>query len=876
MDRSAIVASVASILLLVGCGHAVRDSVKTSGEAAERATSESDRTRSAMFMAEDARNAARDAAAAAADPPTLGDRDDFIEDQAEDAKDRAEDAKDRAEDARKFAEDLRDRLKDAEEAANRASEWMFDRGFYTTEVYWDCGRYRGSKPLEDQPEACANANEARALAELVRWRVNRAQTVAKHAQVLANETRALALLAESERRDGPRRERARRETEQLQSQAAEQMAEVNTAYAEQNREWQQLQERSGGWLEGAERTYAAIKQEEDSGGGWMSALVGGAIGAAVGATRASQLGLTGSEAADMVTLTGISGAESGPGAATRLGLDVITEGALVGRAFDTFGARRLPAGSARINAAGTGAFSLASESLDLGTTAMLSNMDARTATQQAFEWESRLSEAQARETTVVQALDAAQERESTALRAVESARAALDEAAQQEAAVLEALEAVDHVFVMKAAESPVYSMPNADASGATRRAPERASQLPDAQERETAAQALGAAQERESTALRAVESARAALDEAAQQEAAALEALEAVDSAFAMNTSWLPAYPATRATGGNQDSSSPDAFATPESELVFERHQPESRHEETELTGFTPEPNTAGIARLIQPVDSAFVGEITQSLTDSPTEGSDSDSDSTGESPFATLEAIVEGEDPAVAATPAVADLRDEETELTGFTPEPNTAGIARLIQPVDSAFVGEITQSLTDSPTEGSDSDSDSTGESPFATLEAIVEGEGRTALKEASGTESDDFFNPATAGQSVASESAVAAVAGTDPAVAATPEFADLREWVQAVGAELVAAEAAAADTVEASVSGTASWFSRMVLCVNAGDRLTSAYKRVEELSVGNERPAFITVAAGAEVYEEAGDRLEAAQERVRLACESVERPW
>ena len=98
----------------------------------------------------------------------------------------------------------------------------------------------------------------------------------------------------------------------MRSQATEKLEEVQAAYAEQDREWQQLQANAGGWLEGAERTYAALQQEDD-GGGWLGALVGGAIGAAVGATGASALGLTGSEVTDMVTLSTVAGAEIGGG-----------------------------------------------------------------------------------------------------------------------------------------------------------------------------------------------------------------------------------------------------------------------------------------------------------------------------------------------------------------------------------------------------------------------------------------------------------------------------------------------------------------------------------------------------------------------------------
>ena len=82
--------------------------------------------------------------------------------------------------------------------AKKASEWMAGKGFYTSEQYWDCNRYRGNEAFEDQPEACRHANEARALAEVVRWRANRAQTVAEHARALAYETS----VADTTRRGG--------------------------------------------------------------------------------------------------------------------------------------------------------------------------------------------------------------------------------------------------------------------------------------------------------------------------------------------------------------------------------------------------------------------------------------------------------------------------------------------------------------------------------------------------------------------------------------------------------------------------------------------------------------------------------------------------
>ena len=183
------------------------------------------------------------------------------------------------------------------------------QGFYTSEQYGDCNRYRGDEAFEDQPEACRHANGARALAEVVRWRANRAQTVAEHARALAYETRSLALRAEAERRSGGRR-RLLAEAEQLQEQATETLAAVREAYAEQHREWQGLQARAARWLEDAEHTYAANRT-----GRWQRRL--GERAARRGdrrggrCRRASALGLTGSEALELATT--VAGADAGAG-----------------------------------------------------------------------------------------------------------------------------------------------------------------------------------------------------------------------------------------------------------------------------------------------------------------------------------------------------------------------------------------------------------------------------------------------------------------------------------------------------------------------------------------------------------------------------------
>ena len=112
-------------------------------------------------------------------------------------------------------------------------------------------------------------------------------------------------------------------------------------------------------------------------------------------------------------------------------------------------------------------------------------------------------------------------------------------------------------------------------------------------------------------------------------------------------------------------------------------------------------------------------------------------------------------------------------------------------------------------------------------------------------------------------------------DPSASATTEPANLAEWVRVVSAGMTAAEEAA-DEAESAAAGTGSWFGRTTTCVNALDRLSNALQRVERLTVGEERPSYVTSAAGEQTYAELGDeRLESARERGRAACESIGRP-
>ncbi len=252
--------SLAAALSVTGCGYAVRDAVQTSGEAAQRAGRHWEGSRAALELAEEARDSARGAAAAAAAPPSfLRDRNDFLDNRADDARGHAEDAEARANDAADHADDIEDRAGDAERAAERAFGWLGGRGFRAIEAgYADCNQYPGSRAFDDQPQACDQANEARALAELVRWQARRARTTADHAGALAEEARAASRAADAERLTGPRRTRLQREAETSRAHAADRLVAVNAEYASQDREWSQLVVRAREWLAAAERRYAAV------------------------------------------------------------------------------------------------------------------------------------------------------------------------------------------------------------------------------------------------------------------------------------------------------------------------------------------------------------------------------------------------------------------------------------------------------------------------------------------------------------------------------------------------------------------------------------------------------------------------------------------
>ena len=776
MTRSAVAATAVAALLLVGCGHAVRDSVKTSGEAAERAVREWERSQSALVLAEDARNAARDAAASAADPPSLGNRDDFIEDLADDARDRAEDAKDRADDARDRAKDVHARARDAEEGAKKASEWMSGKGFYTSEQYWDCDRYRRHEAFEDQPEACQHANEARALAEVVRWRADRAQTVAEHARALAYETRSLAQRAEAERRPGGRL-RLLAEAEQLQEQAADTLAAARAAYAEQNREWQGLQARAGRWLEDAERTYAAIKG--DGGGGWASALLGGAIGAVAGAAGASALGLTGSAALELATVTTVAGAEAGAGGdgtLTQAAVDAVSDGGVTPPVAGT--------------AAGTDP--ALDEALDSIAAGLVTRADGGRAGAGVFDAGVRTSEeapgAPGRRRspagggaggggtvgTAFDALDRAFAAEAAGLGADPEPVASGDRSG--DAAIADPFAALEQAFAAEAASSPAEPVPASDGNTDT-----------------------------------AVADPFAALEQAFAAEAAE-ESVEQV------------------AAGGGRESAAPataDPFAALEQAFAAQRDA-EAAEDEEDGGAVDAEPIDTVGADPFAALDLAFAAEAAELSADEETDAGNASAASVNAGPFIALEEQF------------VAEVPEEVTEAAA-APEP--ADSADAFAALDRAFAVEA--------------------------ADDVAQGDAANVV-DAAPEPTDANGSAAPVALVVPLEVATAA----DPSASATSEPANLTEWVRVVSAGVTAAEEAAGEA-ESAAAGTGSWFGRTTTCVNALDRLSNALQSVERLTVGEERPSYVTSAAGEETYAELGERLETARERGRAACESIGRP-
>ena len=110
-----------------------------------------------------------------------------------------------------------------------------------------------------------------------------------------------------------------------------------------------------------------------------------------------------------------------------------------------------------------------------------------------------------------------------------------------------------------------------------------------------------------------------------------------------------------------------------------------------------------------------------------------------------------------------------------------------------------------------------------------------------------------------------------GNDTAVAEVGPADDFAVWVRALTAGARAAEQAAAD---AEAAAGDSGRSRASSCSDAEARVAAAAARVSSLTVGDDRPRFVSVRTGREAYSDLFHLLDAAQRRARAVCRSIGR--
>ena len=110
-----------------------------------------------------------------------------------------------------------------------------------------------------------------------------------------------------------------------------------------------------------------------------------------------------------------------------------------------------------------------------------------------------------------------------------------------------------------------------------------------------------------------------------------------------------------------------------------------------------------------------------------------------------------------------------------------------------------------------------------------------------------------------------------GNDTAAAEVGPADDFAVWVRALTAGARAAEQAAADA-EAAAGGSGR--SRASSCSDAEARVAAAAARVSSLTVGDDRPRFVSVRTGREAYSDLFHLLDAAQRRARAVCRSIGR--
>ena len=110
--------------------------------------------------------------------------------------------------------------------------------------------------------------------------------------------------------------------------------------------------------------------------------------------------------------------------------------------------------------------------------------------------------------------------------------------------------------------------------------------------------------------------------------------------------------------------------------------------------------------------------------------------------------------------------------------------------------------------------------------------------------------------------------------PADVESEPAGDFAGWVRQINAAAADAERAAYEAEQAA-AGSGSWFARSSACINAEGRVSQAVNRVQGLTFGGRRPAFVPAAGGSQAWDELRERLAEAGQRARAACSSIEPP-
>ena len=237
--------------------------------------------------------------------------------------------------------------------------------------------------------------------------------------------------------------------------------------------------------------------------------------------------------------------------------------------------------------------------------------------------------------------------------------------------------------------------------------------------------------------------------------------------------------------------------------------------------------------------------------------------------PFAALDQAFAPEAAGLTESPATSGGAVGSGEVSALPEEDPFAAL-------DQAFAAEAA-GLTESPAASGGAGTES------AEVAALPEDDPFAALDRAFAAEAAGLTrSPDEAGGGVG-RAEVSALPEADPiaalartleaqvARAAAPRPGTVAAWTRAVHASVTAAEDAAGEA-EATARRRGGRSMRRATCRVARNRLADAVSEARELTVGGARPAFVTRAAGEQVYADLEERIAAARERGRRACEAI----